>query len=442
MKTRRNLLTVTAAALVVVGCGRTPEQNFNLGAAAYQQGKFSRAAEYLEQAVAQAPPTAQALTLLGVCRLKDHKTDAATRAFNDALKLDANYIPALYNLALVNLERGQFQTAADQLKQLQQKPGAPADTGAYLAIACNNLAVTTARQRDYKRAEQYLQIALAADPKSVETARNIAALKTCVNPQPLTATATTTLTATATTTLTVVANTNTPAKPLIALAPTTTTTKATTPATSTQTQTVRTAAATTPPATSAPSPAPAARTPATTASASTPDNNTRRAALAPRTLVPGDRAKATLHFNEAVVLHQQGRLTNVVDLYKLAIAADPTFAPAYFNLANAQRDLRDTGHAFENYELALMAEPKYSDARLNYALLLQKNTYIADALDQYEILLQQSPNNALLHLTVASLYARDRATLAKAREHYETYLRIAPDAPHAAEIRAWLDKNR
>ncbi len=402
--TRRKLL-VAALAVSVWGCSRSPEQNFQQGVAYYQQGKFAKAADCLELAIAKAPPTPQALTLLGVCRLKDGKTDGATRSFGEALKLDPNYIPARYNLALLQLEHGQFESAANLLKQVLQKPGVSADAGVYLAVACNNLAVTAARQRDYKRAEQYLQTALAADPKSAETARNIAAVKARTEPPKP-----------APVTLTVVATINVSPKPV-------------TVATPTPTQIVQVVKATPPPTPKLPTPLPQ-------------PGIKRRAALAPHTLAVGNRNKALIHFNEAVILQQQGRLTNVVELYQKAITTDPSFAPAYYNLANAYRDLRHPDRALDNYELALMADPKFGDARLNYAILLQQQNCVADALDQYERVLQDNPANAAVHVTIAGLYAIDRNTLDKARGHYEAYLKLVPNAPRATDIRRWIDQNR
>lgn len=407
--TRRKVFAIAALAAAVVGCSRPPERSFELGVACYQQGKYAQAADYLEQAVGKAPPTPQALTMLGVCRLKTGKTDAASRRFNEALKLDPNYTPARYNLALLHLEHGQFESAATLLRQVLQKPGAPADAGAYLAIACNNLAVTAARQRDFQRADKLLREAAAADPKSAETTRNIAALKTRAEPlKPIAA---------ATATVTVVAPTNVAPKP-VAVA----------------TQVVATAKTVTP------APAPIAKSALPTP---LPQPGVkRRASLAPRALTSGNHAQALLHFNEAVSLQQRGILTGVVALYEKAIAADPSFAAVYYNLANAYRDLREPSRALDNYELALMADPKFADARRNYAILLQQQGYIADALDQYETILQKNPNDAAVHVTVAGLYAADRSTVAKAREHYEAYLKLVPSAPRAADIRRWLDQNR
>jgi hypothetical protein len=40
------------------------------------------------------------------------------------------------------------------------------------------------------------------------------------------------------------------------------------------------------------------------------------------------------------------------------------------------------------------------------------------------------------------LYARNRATFANAREHYQIYLKLSPNSPLARDIRRWLDQNR
>ena len=56
--------------------------------------------------------------------------------------------------------------------------------------------------------------------------------------------------------------------------------------------------------------------------------------------------------------------------------------------------------------------------------------------------MESSPNEASAHLSIATLYARDRSTFGKAREHYQTYLKLSPNSPLARDIRRWLDQNR
>ena len=95
----------------------------------------------------------------------------------------------------------------------------------------------------------------------------------------------------------------------------------------------------------------------------------------------------------------------------------------------------------ENYELALIANPSSTDARINYAILLQEQGYTDDAITQFEKILAANPNEASAHLSLGGLYAHDRATYAKARDHYQTFLKLSPNSPLARDIRRWLDQN-
>jgi Flp pilus assembly protein TadD len=95
----------------------------------------------------------------------------------------------------------------------------------------------------------------------------------------------------------------------------------------------------------------------------------------------------------------------------------------------------------ENYEMALLAESNYADARFNYAILLQQQGYTDDAVTQLERIVAENPNDGAAHLSLATIYAHDRATVAKARDHYLAFLRLSPNSPAARDIRRWLDQN-
>ena len=166
----------------------------------------------------------------------------------------------------------------------------------------------------------------------------------------------------------------------------------------------------------------------------------KRTPVAVQLLRAGDRGKASVYFNDGVKLHQQRNLSGAVTAYAKATAADPTLAIAYYNAAIAYRELGQIGKALENYELALIADPAYTDARRNYAILLEQQGYLDDAIEQYETILRTNRADAAAHRAVAAIYARDPATIGKARQHYEAYLRLDPDSPLARDIRLWLDQ--
>ncbi|MCX7887614.1 MAG: tetratricopeptide repeat protein [Verrucomicrobiae bacterium] len=412
-----------ATIVVVAGCGRSPKELMERGAVLYGQGRFAQAAECFEQALRKAPPTPQALTLLGVCRVRTGRAEDGLRCFEQALKLDPQYAAARFNLAVVYLEQGQLEAAASLLRQVVQQAAHPPEAKTYLALVCNNLGVAAARQRDFARGEKWLREAQMTDPALPEATRNLAALKSRMELSKG---------GSATAITAVVTRTSVPVK----------TNGVVTWAASTAAATQTAQGAATAPE---PQQVQARRTDVPAVSGQPPASgpvSKRRAAIAPRQLPRGDRQKALVLFNEAVGLQQRGDLASAVQLYQKAVAADASFAAAYYNLAHAYRDLKDTERAFENYELALMADPNFDDARRNYAILLQQQGYIADAVEQYEMILQRHPEDAAIHVTVAGLYAADRATIHKARKHYEAYLKLVPNAPHAAEIRRWLEQAR
>ena len=166
-----------------------------------------------------------------------------------------------------------------------------------------------------------------------------------------------------------------------------------------------------------------------------------RMPIAARTLKPGNRPKALVLFNNAFNLQRENKAVDAISEYIKAIAIDPSFPKAYYNLAIAYASIGQTERAMDNYELALMADPNYADARYNYALLLQSQGFTDDAIAQYKKILAANPNDASTHLSLGGLYAHNRATYPAARDHYQTFLKLVPTSPLARDIRRWLDQN-
>ncbi len=441
---------------IVLGCGRSPQHDFDAGVAYFKAEKFAKAEACFARAVAGSAPTAQALNFLGVCQLHEGKTDAAIQNFREALKLDPNHAAAKHNLALAFLEAGQPDDAIPLLRQL---PAAQVELGrAYLRASAwgqarqvlqkcgdapdplNALGVANAHLGNYREAKENFERCISVAPEFAAAHLNLAIIeyrhlgnkaaalehyRRFVE----------------------LDSNRDDVRQLVAqleqeLAP--------------RPKPVETAAAPSPPPpppkpTEPPKPAPTVEppppvppkpeaVPASSPPAPAPVVK-HRVPVATQPLKAGNRAKAQLAFQEGVALQQQGKLAEAIACYQRAIAADPSFANAHYNLAIAYRDARQPARALDHYELALLANPKFTNARINYAILLQQEGYTADALAQYEQVLQETPNDAAIHLTVGALYARDRATKDKARQHYQAFLKLSPNSPAARDIRRWLDQN-
>ncbi|MGD0016293.1 MAG: tetratricopeptide repeat protein [Verrucomicrobiia bacterium] len=482
----------------------TPNEHFQAGVGYFKEQKYARAAAHFEKVVAALPAHAQARNFLAVCQLREGKTDDAVKNLQEALRLDPNYTAARCNLGLALLEQGlpangsgagKPAEAIAALRQAAAAADAPKDIQYLLGLAymrdsawvqadqaftkylqtepksvdtLNNLGFVCVRQHEYKRATTYFEQAIAADAKYAPSYLNLAVVedqhlgdkpKALGHYKRYSDLAPKAQRADVSKVVARLSQELAPAEP----SPVVVATKPPVPVSATKIVTTTTVRAVSrPPATTvvarvtSPAPSVATRAPSrergivTNLSPSVPVAQKRVAVVAPvkkkrtpiavKSLRAGDRTKATVYFNDGVKLHQQHNLTGAIAAYTKAATADPTLAIAYYNAAIAYRELGQISKALDNYELALIANPAYTDARHNYAILLEQQSYLDDAIVQYESILRVNRADAAAHRAVAAIYARDPATISKARQHYEAYLRLAPDSPLARDIQRWLDQ--
>jgi tetratricopeptide (TPR) repeat protein len=90
--------------VLLVGCSRSPQRDFDDGLAYFKAEKFSKAEACFQRALRHAPPTAQALNFLAVCQLHEGKRDEAIQNLQQALVLDPGHTAARQNLATALLE--------------------------------------------------------------------------------------------------------------------------------------------------------------------------------------------------------------------------------------------------------------------------------------------------------------------------------------------------
>ena len=433
-----------------MACSRSPSKNFETGVAYFKDEDFGRAAGCFEQALKNGIPTGQAWNFLGVCRLQNGDAAGAIAAFSEALKLspasDATHDAVEYNLALAQLEAKQLTPAIALLRQLAQAVNCPPSvylqlgraylqTGDWLkakqafeklpesntAEIQNDLGVIEAHLGNAPQAKLHFESAAHLDLQHATARQNLATLKqSYLAPEP--------------------AAPPKPVDPVAAPA------KVVEPPRLAPVAPVRVL-----PVVETPKPVALTQPPKPIVESPKPvvppvvvpkPVVLRRTPVAIPALKAGDRVAAQKFFNDGIAQQQQARLPAAITAYTQAVATDPTFGQAYYNLGIAWRDANQPEKALDNYELALATQADFRDARFNYAILLQQQGYLVDALVQYEKILEINPNEASVRLTAATLYARDPATRAKARQHYDAYLRLVPNSPMARDISDWLEKNR
>jgi tetratricopeptide (TPR) repeat protein len=155
----------------------------------------------------------------------------------------------------------------------------------------------------------------------------------------------------------------------------------------------------------------------------------------------GNRAEAARFFAEGVEAHKRNRAGEALAAYQKAVAADPSFFDAQYNLGAVAYQIADWPGALSAYEQALIIAPADVNARYNFALTLQKANYPLDAANELDAILAAQPDDHSAHLALANLQAYSLAQPAKAREHYLKVLQLQPTHPQANLIRAWLLAN-
>src|SRR5258707_14970402 len=88
------------------------------------------------------------------------------------------------------------------------------------------------------------------------------------------------------------------------------------------------------------------------------------------TAMRADAADPVLPFNLGNVFQAQGRATEAKVAWQIAGARDPAFAEAWYNLALAAEDDKQTDLAVAQNRGAVQAQPAYADPQSTLALLL------------------------------------------------------------------------
>ena len=156
---------------------------------------------------------------------------------------------------------------------------------------------------------------------------------------------------------------------------------------------------------------------------------------------PGDASAGGQAFAQGLRAQQANHLTEAIQAYRQTTQLDPANYDAYYNWGLAATAAGSLSQALGAYEHALAIRPESPDARYNFALVLKQVNCIQDAVNELERLLSIYPNEPRAHLALGNLYAQQLHQPAKAREHYVKVLDLDPHNPQAASVRYWLIAN-
>ncbi len=142
--------TISVASLMVPSSAR---KEFVKGLNEVRKKRRERARQHFHQAVAQYDQYAAAWTALGRIYLADRETEKATWAFEKAIGIDPEYIPPYVNLATLQLQKKQYQSAVETAGKILRLDPSVGFASFLQAVGNYNLNNLDAAEKCARRAE-------------------------------------------------------------------------------------------------------------------------------------------------------------------------------------------------------------------------------------------------------------------------------------------------
>ncbi|XP_064636762.1 uncharacterized protein LOC135493378 isoform X2 [Lineus longissimus] len=144
---------------------------------------------------------------------------------------------------------------------------------------------------------------------------------------------------------------------------------------------------------------------------------------------------AELYTNRGVINQFMGDHINAMQDYKRAVASDPKYGLAYYNVANLYFKLRQFQQAKAYYDKASLLNKMDESAYLNRAITRVLLHDTKGALDDFEKAAKLSPNSAHIYFNRGNLYSSLKEWQ-KAEKDYTKALSLQPDDPAVHKRRA------
>lgn len=188
------------------------------------------------------------------------------------------------------------------------------------------------------------------------------------------------------------------------------------------------------------SPTPRAAAPSPAAASALPDTSSSRR-LEYRVPTTRNTAAATTSSNRAGVYHEQRDWDRAIYFYLRALENDDQLPGVFYNLGICYTMKGDNDLARDAYRRAIALQPGNVDAKYNLALLYRENKDDATAIRLLNEVVKGKPDYAAAHYALGLIYSDKPEDHAKARQHYERFLSIAPNDRSAPVIRQWLSSH-
>ena len=144
------------------------------------------------------------------------------------------------------------------------------------------------------------------------------------------------------------------------------------------------------------------------------------------------RERARVHTELAAAYYERGNMGVALEELRIALAADPSYAPAYNTLGLVHMDLKEYPQAQQNFERGLQIAPNDPDINHNYGWFLcqtdREELSLRYFLAAIKNPLYASPQKSY---ALAGACALRKGNESAARNYFERALRLDPNLPLA-----------
>jgi Flp pilus assembly protein TadD len=154
-------------------------------------------------------------------------------------------------------------------------------------------------------------------------------------------------------------------------------------------------------------------------------------------VIQEDPENAEFHNNLANALRQEGKLDEAVGEYAKAVSLNPFSSDSQFNLGKALVMEGNRDEAIPHFQKAVQLKPDFLPAHISLGTALVQNGKADQAAVQFQKALEINPNDAGAHLNLGLCFMQ-LGRMEEAKSQYEQALKINPSDLHIQNNLAWL----
>jgi tetratricopeptide (TPR) repeat protein len=143
--------------------------------------------------------------------------------------------------------------------------------------------------------------------------------------------------------------------------------------------------------------------------------------------------------SRAGLYHEQKDWDRAIYFYTRALENDDQLPIVFYNLGICYSMKGDNDLARDAYRRAIRLQPGMIDAKYNLALLYREIKDNPSAVRLLEEIVKAKPDYAAAHYALGLVMSEQPQTHARAKQHYQEFLRLAPNDRSAPVIRQWVN---